>query len=74
MKYNFFDGKPISVLKPLQICTTAITYRAVKLNQNITQLNMTRIKQQEFEILRVTIRASITSKKHEQKLCKALVL
>jgi hypothetical protein len=35
MKYHFFDGKPITVLKPLQICPTAMTYRAMKLNQNI---------------------------------------
>ena len=43
--HNSFDGKPINVLKPLQICTTAMTHRAMKLNQNIKQLNMT-IKQQ----------------------------
>lgn len=36
MKYHFFDGKPITVLKPIYICKTAMTYRAMKLNQNIT--------------------------------------
>jgi hypothetical protein len=68
-----FDAKPITVLKPLQTCTTALTYRAMKLNQNIKQLNMTRIKQQEAFRLRATIRASITLKKQEQKLRELLV-
>jgi len=74
IKYNLFDCKPINVLKALQIRTTALTYRAMKLNQNIKQLNMTRIKQQEAFRLRATFGASITLQKHEQKLQELLVL
>jgi hypothetical protein len=73
IKYSLFDGKPITVLKPLQIRTTALTYTAMKLNQNIKQLNMTRIKQQEAFRMRATIGAGITLK-HEQKLRELLVL
>lgn len=74
-KYSLFDGKPITVLKPLHTRTTAMTHRAMKLYQNINQLNVTRIKEAAaFRLLHTTITASITLKKHKQKLRELSVL
>jgi len=70
MKYNFFGGKLIIVLKPLSNLYKSNDIESNETESNYKVANMTRINQQEFRLLRITITARITLKKS----CESLVL
>lgn len=74
MKYHSFDGKLITVLKPLSNLYKSNDIESNETESNYKVANTTRINQQEFRRLHITIRASITLKKHEQKSCELSVL